>query len=66
MREVIIAALIVIGTLWLGGSAIDEYVEKRDREREAVKVEAIRTEKLIQRLEDCFDERGKFTCCECK
>ena len=22
-------------------------------------------EHWVQRLEDCFDERGKFICCEC-
>ncbi len=65
MGGFVIALLLVLGSIWLGMMGIDEYFEKRDREREAVKVEAIRTEKLTQRLENCFDERGKFICCEC-
>ncbi len=65
MGEFIIALLLILGTIWLGMIGIDEYFERRETKQEAVKIEAIRTEKLVQRLEDCFDERGKFICCEC-
>ena len=44
-------------------NARTEY--KRDGHHFSVKIVSDEKEHWVQRLEDCFDERGQFICCEC-